>query len=113
MKSARRGSGTLVEERNVKREGFSLLIRRKKRFVRFDGFPWFRDASIAQITNVTLPSPHHLYWPELDVDLAVESLDHPERFPLVSRARPNKRLQPTKARRPPQGARGHRSRLRG
>jgi hypothetical protein len=86
MKSSRRGSGTSrIEITNVSREGFSLLIGRKKRFVRFEDFPWFRDASIAQITNVTLPSPHHLHWPDLDVDLAVESLDHPERYPLVSR----------------------------
>jgi hypothetical protein len=62
MKSARRGSGTSrVEVTNVSREGFSLLIGRKKRFIRFEDFPWFRDASIAQITNVTLPSAHHLH----------------------------------------------------
>jgi hypothetical protein len=86
MKSARRGSGTSrVEITNVSGDGFSLRIGRKKRFVRFEDFPWFRDASIAQLTSVTLPSPHHLHWPELDVDLAVESLDHPERYPLVSR----------------------------
>jgi hypothetical protein len=34
---------------------------------------------------VELPSEQHLYWPELDVDLEVESVLHPERFPLVSR----------------------------
>jgi hypothetical protein len=28
------------------------------------------------------------YWPELDVDLAVESIRHPEKFPLVSKVRP-------------------------
>jgi hypothetical protein len=32
-----------------------------------------------------LPSPHHLRWPDLDVDLAVESIRNPEKFPLVSR----------------------------
>jgi hypothetical protein len=32
-----------------------------------------------------LPSPHHLRWPDLDVDLAVESIRDPEKFPLVSR----------------------------
>jgi hypothetical protein len=39
---------------------------------------------------VTLPSPHHLYWPDLDIDLAVDSLDHPERYPLVSRVSPER-----------------------
>lgn len=54
--------------------------------------------SIRQLTTVERPSADHLYWPELDVDLAVDSLDHPERYPLVSRVRPNKRLNATAAR---------------
>jgi hypothetical protein len=32
-----------------------------------------------------LPSARHLYWPDLDIDLAVESIRNPEAFPLVSR----------------------------
>jgi hypothetical protein len=39
------------------------------------------------LMRVELPSDHHLYWPDLDVDLAVESLTHPERFPLISSTR--------------------------
>lgn len=93
MKSSQHGGSTLdVEVTNVSSHGFWLLISENERFVSFKAFPWFRDASIAQLTNVELPSPHHLYWPDLDVDLAVDSLDHPERYPLVSQARPNKRL---------------------
>ena len=114
MTSARPGQRTsAVEVANVSRHGFWLLVEHREYFVRFTDFPWFRDATIAELMKVELASPHHLYWPDLDVDLAVESLDHPERYPLVSRARPNKRLQPTKARRPSQGTRGRRSRLRG
>ena len=98
MKSARRGSGiSRVEVTNVTPEGFSLVLGRTKRFVRFKDFPWFREASIAQITNVTLPRPHHLHWPELDVDLAVESLDHPERYPLVSRVTAAGRAMPKRS----------------
>lgn len=90
MKSAERGIRTsAVEVTNISRHGFWLLVGDKERFVAFEEFPWFRDARIAELVNVELPSPHHLYWPDLDVDLAVESIDHPERFPLVSRARSN------------------------
>ena len=32
------------------------------------------DATIRAITHVEWPSPNHLYWPDLDIDLAVESL---------------------------------------
>jgi hypothetical protein len=60
-------------------------------------FLWFRNASIAQISRVELPSAHHLCWPELDVDLAVESITHPERYPLLSQVLPKRRLRPAKA----------------
>ena len=42
-------------------------------------------ATVEQITNVERPSPDHLYWPSLDVDLAVASIRDPEAYPLVSR----------------------------
>ena len=51
----------------------------------FSSFPWFKGAALAQITNVQRPSDQHLYWPDLDVDLSVESIRSPEAFPLVSR----------------------------
>jgi hypothetical protein len=87
MTSARRGGRTSkVEVTNVSRQGFWLLLTRRELFVPFAAFPWFRDASIGQILAVERPSPGHLYWPQLDVDLAVESIEHPERYPLVSRA---------------------------
>jgi|ERR671937_334059 hypothetical protein len=114
MTSAPHGQSTLaVEVTNVSPHGFWLLVEQQEHFVAFKDFPWFRDATIAELMKVELPSPHHLYWPDLDVDLAVESLDHPERFPLVSHERPNKRLQPTKARRSSKVTRGRRARLRG
>ena len=51
-------------------------------FVAFNEFPWFADAPVKKILNVRLPSPDHLSWPDLDVDLSIESIEHPERFPL-------------------------------
>ena len=99
MKSAALGPSTSqVEVTNVSQHGFWLFIAERELFVPFRDFPWFKDASIAAITRVELPSPHHLYWPELDVDLAVESIEHPKKYPLVSQGRSNRRLQPTKAR---------------
>ncbi len=99
MKSATRGRHTsAVEVTNVSKHGFWLLLDDREHFLAFEHFPWFRDVSIGQLCNVELPHPHHLYWPDLDVDLAVESIDHPERFPLVSEARPNKRMQPSRKR---------------
>ena len=87
MQSAQRGKAASdVEVTNVSRHALWILIGELELYASFKDFPWFEDASIKQLTTVELPGPHHLYWPELDVDLAVDSLDHPERYPLVSRS---------------------------
>jgi hypothetical protein len=73
----------------VSPHGFWLFVDEQELFVSFTDFPWFKDASIRQISQVERPSPHHLYWPDIDIDLAVDSLTHPERYPLISRAQPS------------------------
>jgi hypothetical protein len=87
MKSAMLGKRISAEVSNVSTNGFWILIAGKERFVPFEDFPWFRDARIRELVNVELQSPDHLYWPDLDIDLAVDSIDHPERYPRVSRLR--------------------------
>jgi len=99
MKSALRGKPTSkVEVSNVSPGGFWLLLDERELFLPFKQFPWFQDATIREITAVERPSAGHLYWPELDIDLAVDSIEHPERFPLLSKARANKALQRTRRR---------------
>jgi hypothetical protein len=75
-----------VEVTHVSKHGFWLLIDHEELLVPFAQFPWFRRATIEQISDVTLPSANHLYWPLLDVDLSVESIRNPDEFPLVSNA---------------------------
>ncbi len=43
------------------------------------------DAKFWLDPEVERPQPHPLYWPQLDVDLAVESIERPERYPLISK----------------------------
>ena len=97
MKSARLGkpiSG--AEVTNVSANGLWLLLDQREHFLAFEQFPWFAHATIRQITSVERPSPHHLYWPELDIDLAVDSLLDPASYPLVSRASPSKDAETTR-----------------
>jgi hypothetical protein len=74
-----------AEVTNVSAHGFWLLLGAEELFVPFTAFPWFREASIAQITKVERPSANHLRWPALDIDLAVDSLVRPDAYPLISR----------------------------
>ncbi len=75
-------STTEVEVTNISKHGFWLYLGGRELFVAFNEFPWFGDAPVKKIINVRWPSHDHLYWPDLDVDLSVESIEHPERFPL-------------------------------
>lgn len=86
MKSETLGTSTSeVEVTQISKHGIWLLLADQEYFLSFDNFPWFKDAAVSTIQNVGLLSATHLYWPDLDVDLDVESIDHPERFPLVAR----------------------------
>ncbi len=79
-------STSAVELTNVSAHGMWLLVDERELFLPFDAFPWFREASIAQLACIERPTPDHLRWPDLDVDLSIDSIDHPERYPQVSGA---------------------------
>ena len=86
MISAQPVTGTWgVELANVSRHGLRLIVDGRKRYLPFAEFPWFRDATIGQLFLIERPTADHLRWPELDVDLTLESIDRPEDFPLIGR----------------------------
>ena len=73
-----------AEVTNVSKHGFWLLLGDEELLLPFDQFPWFKQATVEQLTTVEWPTPDHLYWPQLDVDLSVSSIRRPQDFPLVS-----------------------------
>ena len=73
-----------VEVTNVSVHGFWLLVGDEELAVSFSDFPWFKKATIEQLSDVLRPTENHLYWPQLDVDLSVESIRDPSAFPLRS-----------------------------
>lgn len=63
--------------------GFWLLVDDREYFVPFEDYPVFQEATVAQIYNLQRQSPTQFHWPELDVDIELEALEHPEQFPLA------------------------------
>jgi hypothetical protein len=61
------------------------MSKGKELFMSYDDFPWFKEASVGKIINVHEPSPGHFYWPDLDIDLGIGTIEHPERFPLKAK----------------------------
>jgi hypothetical protein len=81
--SKARGKNILaVEVTHISSNGVWILAGEKELFMSYADFPWFKDVPVGKIINVEEPHPGHFYWPDLDVDLAVEIIEHPERFPL-------------------------------
>jgi hypothetical protein len=71
-----------AEVTNISRHGFWLLLDERELFLPFDEYPWFKRAPDEAILRLDRPQPDHLHWPDLDIDLSVNSIEHPERYPL-------------------------------
>ena len=76
-----------AEVTHISRNGLWLLIDDEELLLSFVQIPvvpqGLRRTGVAR--RATRPRSH-LYWPDLDIDLSVESIRRPEAFPLVSRA---------------------------
>ena len=86
MNSLAPGNSTLAAEvTNISSHGLWLLANEKELFMSYDDFPWFKSQTIEAVINIEEPSPNHFYWPDIDVDLTLESIENPECFPLAAK----------------------------
>ncbi len=74
-----------IEISVISNKGFWLLLNDEELFVPYAEFPWFKNATVDALSTVEWPSSNHLYWPLLDVDLAVDSIRQPSLYPKVSK----------------------------
>ena len=74
-----------VEVTNISTHGIWLLVGEREFFLSYEDFPWFKEVPIGNILRIEQPTPGHFYWPDLDIDLGIESIEHPERFPLKAK----------------------------
>ncbi len=76
-------SNTSASVLMINAQGIMLSVLGRDYFLSYNRIPWMQDAPIRSVLNVQMSSPEAIEWPDLDVDLEVESLQHPERYPLV------------------------------
>lgn len=74
---------TLASVLMINEQGLMLSVLGNDYFVSYNRLPWMRNASVSDVLNVKMSGKHAIEWPALDIDLEVESLKHPERYPLV------------------------------
>ena len=74
-----------IEVTNISNHGVWLLSGSKELFMPFEDFPWFKNEPIGKILNVEEPTPGHFYWPDLDIDIGIDTIENPERYPLKAK----------------------------
>lgn len=84
---------TSVNVLMINSQGMMLSVQGNDYFVSYNRVPWLRDARISSALNVRMAGQNAIEWPDLDVDLEIESLKHPERYPLVMKRSPLDVLQ--------------------
>jgi hypothetical protein len=76
------------EVTNISAFGFWFLVDDTEYFVPFADYPDFRGATVAQIYAMERLGPAQFHWPQLDIDIELEALTHPEQFPLLFQVNP-------------------------
>ncbi len=85
MKSLKSGKNISASVENITPFGIWLFVNEKEYFLNYEDYPYFKDQSLKSIQHVQLLHGCHLYWPELDVDLEIDNLENPDKYPLKSR----------------------------
>jgi hypothetical protein len=81
--------GTHTKEKNsvsvedITPYGIWIQVTGKEYFLDYENFPWFQEATVRQIHELTFSDGFHLRWPNLDVDIHLDSLTHLEQYPLI------------------------------
>ncbi len=78
-----RGKSILAEVSHISTHGIWVLVNGSEYMLAFSEYPWFSDAKLSEIQNVQFLHGRHLRWPMLDIDIELDSLVAPERYPLI------------------------------
>lgn len=85
-RSSLHGKNTSVAEiQNISNHGLWVLVKDREFFIPFVRYPWFKKANIEQIYAVECLHGRHLRWEALDIDVELDALENPEKYPLIYR----------------------------
>lgn len=76
-------SNTSANVLMINDKGLMLSVLGQDYFISFNRLPWMKDAAIKDVLDVQMCGDDAIEWPKLDIDLEIDSLKHPERYPLV------------------------------
>lgn len=79
---------TSVSVLMINTQGIMLSVLGNDYFISYNRMPWLKDARICDVLNVQMVGRAAIGWAALDIDLEIESLKHPERYPLIMKRTP-------------------------
>lgn len=79
---------TSVSVLMINAQGIMLSVQGNDFFISYNRMPWLKDARISDVLNVRMSGRSAIEWEILGVDLEIESLKHPERYPLIMKRTP-------------------------
>jgi hypothetical protein len=85
MKLLKHGKDTSASVENITPFGIWLFVQGNEYFLTYKDYPYFKNQTLNSIQNVKLLHGYHLHWPDLDVDLEIDNLENPEKYPLKSK----------------------------
>lgn len=74
---------TSVSVLMINDKGIMLSVKGNDYFISYNRMPWIKNASIMDALNVQMSGRNAIEWPTLNIDLEIDSLKHPERYPLI------------------------------
>ena len=79
---------TLASVLMINSQGIMISVLGHDYLLSYNRVPWLKDARISDVLNIEVSGRSAIAWPALDVDLEIESLKHPERYPLLMKRSP-------------------------
>ena len=74
---------TQVRVLMINDKGIMLSVKGNDYFISYNRIPWMKNACISDALGVQMSGRNAIEWPKLDIDLEIDSLKHPERYPLI------------------------------
>ena len=67
---------------NITEDGFWLQVDDENLYLPYTEFPCFLGATQEELLKVERHSATHFHWPLMDMDICLDSIKHPEKYPL-------------------------------
>ena len=93
MNSKNNTNNTSVSVLMINAQGIMISVGGQDYFLSYNRIPWMREASIKDVLDVQMCGSEAIEWPSLDIDLEIDSLRHPERYPLLIKRNPTELVE--------------------